>query len=82
MIDTGSTRSCNVKLKELVNAFEIVVRAQDNKKMYQPEHITWCELLLIQRPSTLGSKNLRQDVDGMLPSNARVCSSALEAEYI
>ncbi|OJT12411.1 Nitrate reductase [NADH] 1 [Trametes pubescens] len=33
--------SCDVKLKELVNAFEIIVRAQDNKKMYQPEHITW-----------------------------------------
>ncbi|KAI0761830.1 hypothetical protein BD413DRAFT_485296 [Trametes elegans] len=34
--------SCDVKLRELVNAFEVVVRAQDNKKMYQPEHITWC----------------------------------------
>ncbi|KAI0675969.1 hypothetical protein C8Q78DRAFT_360877 [Trametes maxima] len=33
--------SCEVKLGELVNAFEIIVRAQDNKKMYQPEHITW-----------------------------------------
>ncbi len=39
-------RSCDVKLKELVNAFEIIVRAQDNKKMYQPEHITWCEFSL------------------------------------
>lgn len=45
--NTEFNRSCDVKLKELVNAFEIIVRAQDNKKMYQPEHITWCELFEI-----------------------------------
>ncbi|KAI9062568.1 hypothetical protein FKP32DRAFT_806572 [Trametes sanguinea] len=33
--------SCEVKLRELANAFEIIVRAQDHRKMYQPEHITW-----------------------------------------
>ncbi|KAL7280444.1 hypothetical protein ACG7TL_005374 [Trametes sanguinea] len=33
--------SCEVTLQELVDAFEIIVRAQDNKKMYQPERITW-----------------------------------------
>ncbi|KAI0327001.1 hypothetical protein GY45DRAFT_48029 [Cubamyces sp. BRFM 1775] len=33
--------SCDVKLRELVNAFEIIVRAQDSRKMFQPENITW-----------------------------------------
>ncbi|KAI0630736.1 hypothetical protein C8Q77DRAFT_1062963 [Trametes polyzona] len=33
--------SCEVTLRELAEAFEVVVRAQDNQKMYQPEHITW-----------------------------------------
>ncbi|CDO68387.1 hypothetical protein BN946_scf184815.g34 [Trametes cinnabarina] len=32
--------ACEVKIQELVDAFEIIVRAQDNKKMYQSEHIT------------------------------------------
>ena len=27
---------------ELVNAFEIVVRACDSRKNYQPEHFSWC----------------------------------------
>ncbi|CDO76150.1 hypothetical protein BN946_scf185027.g13 [Trametes cinnabarina] len=34
-------RSCDVLLSDLVNAFEISVRAQDGRKNFQPEHITW-----------------------------------------
>lgn len=34
-------RSCEVKIQEIVDAFEIIVRAHDQKKNYQPEHITW-----------------------------------------
>ncbi|KAH9893279.1 hypothetical protein C8Q73DRAFT_827907 [Cubamyces lactineus] len=37
--------SCDVKLRELVNAFEVIVRAQDSRKMFQPENITWYEHL-------------------------------------
>ncbi|RPD65482.1 hypothetical protein L227DRAFT_540273 [Lentinus tigrinus ALCF2SS1-6] len=33
--------SCDVKVREMVDAFEIVVRAHDKKKNFQPEHITW-----------------------------------------
>ncbi|KAI0358306.1 hypothetical protein OH77DRAFT_1581746 [Trametes cingulata] len=44
--------SCDVKLRELVNAFEIIVRAQDNKKMYQPEHIT-CNSWYRVRPNII-----------------------------
>ncbi|KAI0746771.1 hypothetical protein C8Q80DRAFT_795793 [Daedaleopsis nitida] len=33
--------SCDVKIREIVNAFEIIVRAHDQKKNFQPEHITW-----------------------------------------
>lgn len=67
--DVKSNRSCDVKLKELVNAFEIIVRAQDNKKMYQPEHITWCEILLRPWPYTLGLiLDSTQDIDSTLPS--------------
>ncbi|KAI0831873.1 hypothetical protein BC628DRAFT_1310601 [Trametes gibbosa] len=44
--------SCDVKLKELANAFEIIVRAQDNKKMYQPEHIT-CNAWYRVRPTVI-----------------------------
>ncbi|KAI0659447.1 hypothetical protein C8Q70DRAFT_1053815 [Cubamyces menziesii] len=33
--------SCEVKLQELVSAYEIIVRAQDGRKNYQPEHISW-----------------------------------------
>ncbi|KAI0701790.1 hypothetical protein C8Q76DRAFT_242105 [Earliella scabrosa] len=32
---------CEVKVKELVGASEIIVRAQDSRKNYQPEHIVW-----------------------------------------
>ncbi|KAI9058596.1 hypothetical protein FKP32DRAFT_1761423 [Trametes sanguinea] len=32
---------CDVVLQDLVNAFEIIVRAQDGRKNFQPEHITW-----------------------------------------
>ncbi|KAI0358058.1 hypothetical protein OH77DRAFT_1502602 [Trametes cingulata] len=33
--------SCEVKLQELASAYEIIVRAQDGRKNYQPEHISW-----------------------------------------
>ncbi|OSD00775.1 hypothetical protein PYCCODRAFT_1453186 [Trametes coccinea BRFM310] len=33
--------SCDVMVSDLVNAFEIIVRAQDGRKNFQPEHITW-----------------------------------------
>lgn len=34
-------RSCEVKVQELVDAYEIIVRAQDSRKNYQPENISW-----------------------------------------
>lgn len=34
-------RSCDVTVRELVRAFEVIVRAHDQKKNFQPEHITW-----------------------------------------
>ncbi len=34
-------RSCEVKLRELINAPEISLRAMDNRKNYQPEYSTW-----------------------------------------
>lgn len=36
-----SLRSCEVKVQELVDAHEIIVRAQDSRKNYQPENISW-----------------------------------------
>ncbi|EIW58264.1 uncharacterized protein TRAVEDRAFT_47429 [Trametes versicolor FP-101664 SS1] len=33
--------SCEVKVQELVDAYEIIVRAQDSRKNYQPENISW-----------------------------------------
>ncbi len=34
-------RRCEVKVQELLGAQEISVRAQDCRKNYQPEHMTW-----------------------------------------
>ncbi|KAL1944973.1 hypothetical protein VTO73DRAFT_2593 [Trametes versicolor] len=33
--------SCEVKIQELVDAYEIIVRAQDSRKNYQAENISW-----------------------------------------
>ncbi|KAH9920934.1 uncharacterized protein B0H18DRAFT_1190512 [Fomitopsis serialis] len=33
--------SCELKLQEMVNAQEIIVRAQDSRKNYQPAEISW-----------------------------------------
>ncbi|OJT14472.1 Nitrate reductase [NADH] 1 [Trametes pubescens] len=33
--------SCEVKVQELIDAYEIIVRAQDSRKNYQPENISW-----------------------------------------
>lgn len=34
-------RSCELNLQELINAPEMVLRAMDSRKNYQPEHFTW-----------------------------------------
>ncbi|KAI0819144.1 hypothetical protein BC628DRAFT_1404234 [Trametes gibbosa] len=33
--------SCEVSIEALIHAYEIIVRAQDSRKNYQPEHISW-----------------------------------------
>lgn len=39
-------RSCELKLRELITATEIVLRAMDNRKNFQPEHFTWFVFLI------------------------------------
>ena len=44
---TLTFRSCELKLQEMIDAKEIILRSMDSRKNYQPEHVSWCVLMII-----------------------------------
>ncbi|KAI0717397.1 hypothetical protein C8T65DRAFT_717276 [Cerioporus squamosus] len=59
---------CEVKVQELVDAHEIIVRAQDCKKNYQPEHMTWNLMGMMNNCWYRVRPKIVQTPDTMLPA--------------
>ena len=57
------TRSCELKLQEMIDAKEIILRSMDSRKNYQPEHLSWCVHLVV-RDSDPRTEESPQEPDG------------------
>ncbi|KAI0630568.1 hypothetical protein C8Q77DRAFT_1133937 [Trametes polyzona] len=59
--------SCEVKIQELADAYEIIVRAQDGRKNNQPEHISWNLMGMMNNAWYRVRPRLVQDEETALP---------------
>ncbi|KAI0746770.1 hypothetical protein C8Q80DRAFT_1105703 [Daedaleopsis nitida] len=59
---------CEVKVQELAGSPELVVRAQDSRKNYQPEHIVWNMMGMMNNAWYRVRPRMMQDPDTSLPA--------------